>query len=223
VVAALPFAPGVAVLGAIWGASAGPAGIEPETAVLMSAIVWSGAGQFAALPLWREGAGIVALSVLMLSLRFSLMAASMAPRLSAERVPLLGQAFLAFTITDENYALAMTRDSRSMAPLYFVGAWLPLYVPWVLGTLAGVLVGANVPSDLRATLEAVFPIVFLTLTVLVCVNRVLAAVAVLGAVLSVIGALVLPAGWNVILAGLVASAAGPFLEDRVFSRKASRA
>jgi hypothetical protein len=64
----------------------------------------------------------------------------------------------------------------------------------------------------------VFPIVFLTLTVLVCINRALATVAVLGALLSVLGALVLPAGWNVILAGLVASAAGPFLEDHMFVR-----
>ena len=84
---ALPFAPGVLVLGAIWGASAGPAGIGPTMAVVMSALVWSGAGEFAALPLWREGVGIVALSVLLLSMRFSLMTTSMAPLLAEARVP----------------------------------------------------------------------------------------------------------------------------------------
>jgi predicted branched-subunit amino acid permease len=213
--AALPFSPGVLVLGAIWGASAGPAGIEPLTAVVMSIVVWSGAGQFAALPLWHEGVAVVALSVLMLSLRFSLMAASMAPRLSAERVPLIGRALLAFTITDENYALAMTRDSRALAPLYFIGAWVPLYVTWIVGTLIGVVAGAQVPEDLRTTLVAIFPIVFLTLTVLVCTKPSLAIVAVLGGALSVLGALILPPGWNVVVAGLLASAAGPQIQARL--------
>jgi predicted branched-subunit amino acid permease len=207
--------PGVLVLGAIWGASAGPAGIGQVTAVVMSAVVWSGAGQFAALPLWREGIGIVALSVLMLSLRFSLMAASMAPRLSAARVPTPLRGLLAFSITDETYALAMTRRASTFDVWYMIGAWIPVYVPWVVGTLVGVLLGAQVPDNWRNTLEGIFPIVFLTLTVLVCTTRVLALIAALGGVLSVVGALLLPSGWNVLVAGLVASACGPWLEDRL--------
>jgi predicted branched-subunit amino acid permease len=209
---ALPFAPGVLVLGAIWGASAGPAGIEPLTAVVMSALVWSGAGQFAALPLWREGVAVVALSVFLLSMRFSLMTTSMAPLLASERVPRPLRALIAFTITDETYALTMTRRRGRLDPAYLVGAWLPLYVPWVGGTALGVLMGAQIPDAWRATLESIFPIVFLTLTVLVCTTRTLAIVAVLGGVLSVVFALVLPIGWNVLLAGLLASAAGPLLE-----------
>jgi predicted branched-subunit amino acid permease len=216
VVDALPFMPGVLILAAIWGASAGPAGIGPLTAVVMSAVVWSGAGQFASLPLWREGLGIVAVSVFLLSMRFSLMATSMAPLLAEARVPRLVRALIAFTITDETYALSMTRRGRGrIDPWYLIGAWLPLYVPWIGGTILGVLMGAQIPPEWRRPLEAIFPIVFLTLTVLVCTSPALAVVAVVGGALSVVFALVLPAGWNVLLAGLLASALGPLLQRRV--------
>jgi predicted branched-subunit amino acid permease len=58
----------------------------------------------------------------------------------------------------------------------------------------------------------VFPLVFLVLTVLLCTSVRLAVVAALGAALSVLGATVLPNGWNIILAGLLASLVGPVLE-----------
>ena len=103
----------------------------------------------------------------------------------------------------------MTRGDRGrIEPLYLIGAWLPLYVPWVVGTAVGVLVGAQIPSAWGTTLEAIFPIVFLTLTVLVCTSRTLAIVAVLGGLLSVLFALACPIGWNVLLAGVLASLAG---------------
>jgi len=188
-------------------------------AVVMSALVWSGAGQFAALPLWREGIGLVAVSVLLLSMRFSLMTTSMAPLLAEERMPRLGRALIAFTITDETYALTMTRRRGRIDWLYQIGAWLPLYLSWVLGTAVGVLMGAQIPAAWRAPLEAIFPIVFVTLTVLVCTSPALAIVAVLGGALSILFALVLPIGWNVLLAGVLASLVGPSLESRM--RRAS--
>jgi predicted branched-subunit amino acid permease len=211
---ALPFIPGVLVLGAIWGTSAGPAGIGPLTAVVMSTVVWSGAGQFAALPLWREGVGIVAVSVLLLSMRFSLMATSMAPLLAEARVSRPMRVLIAYTITDETYALIMTRRRGRLDAAYLIGAWLPLYIPWIAGTAIGVLMGAQVPPEWRHSLEAIFPIVFLTLTVLVCTAPALAAVAVLGGLLSVLFALWLPVGWNVLAAGVLASLVGPALETR---------
>ncbi len=69
-------------------------------AVVMSAVVWVGTGQVAALPLWSEGGGVVILSALALSLRFSLITASMAPMLVGR--PRSLRAALAFCVTDEN-------------------------------------------------------------------------------------------------------------------------
>lgn len=209
---ALTFAPGVFLLGVIFGANAEAAGIAPMTTFLMSLIVWSGAAQFAALPLWREGIWVVALSALVLSLRFSLMTASLAPMFAAARVPRPVRALLAFAVTDETYALTVTRRSARVDTFYLLGCFVQVYVPWVVGTLLGILLGARVPVGWRGPLEMVFPLVFLALTVMVCTAPSLAVVAVLGAVLSVAGSFLLPGGWNVIAAGILASLAGPLLE-----------
>lgn len=208
--AALTFFPSTLILGAIFGASTGAAGISPLAAIVMSAVVWSGAGQFAALPLWPEGAGVVILSALALSLRFTLITASMAPLL-VDR-PRWLRACLAYCVTDENYALAVTRQQGALEPGYLVGSWIPLYAAWVIGTAGGVLLGAQVPPDWVAPLKAVFPLVFLVLTVLLCTSIPLALVAVLGGGLSVLGAVYLPPGWNIVSAGLVASLVGLPLE-----------
>src|SRR5262249_11925344 len=155
VLAALTFFPSTLILGAVFGASTGPAGISAPAAVLMSLLVWSGAGQFAALPLWPEGAGVVLLSTLALSLRFSLITASMAPLLP--RQPRALRAALAYCVTDENYALAVTRGRSTLEPGYLLGSWVPLYVSWVVGTALGVVLGARVPAEWVVPLTAVFP------------------------------------------------------------------
>jgi predicted branched-subunit amino acid permease len=214
---ALTFFPSTLILGAIFGASTGSAGISAPAAILMSALVWSGAGQFAALPLWSEGGGIVVLSALALSLRFTLITASMAPMLVHR--PRWLRAALAYCVTDENYALAVTRQKSVLEPGYLFGSWIPLYAGWVIGTIVGVVVGAGVPPEWVGPLKAVFPLVFLVLTVLLCTSLPLALVAILGGVLSVVFAQSLPIGWNIVSAGFIASLAGLPL-DRVLRRPA---
>src|SRR5215472_19092973 len=142
---ALTFVPSTLILGVIFGASSGSAGIGGATAVLMSAVVWSGAGQFAALPLWREGGPVIVLSTLALSLRFMLITASIAPLLASR--PRILRAALAYCLTDENYALAVARQKGVLQPGYLFGSWIPLYVSWVLGTLLGVVIGGQVPDQ----------------------------------------------------------------------------
>ena len=203
---ALTFLPSTLILGVIFGASTAPAGISAAAAIAMSAVVFSGASQFASLPLWPEGGGVVVLSTLALSLRFALVTTSMAPLLVG--LPRWLRATLAYCVTDENYALAVTRQRGRLEPGYLIGSWIPLYGGWLIGTAVGVLVGAQVPADWVGPLKAVFPLVFLVLTILLCTSIPLALVAVLGGVLSVIGAGFLPPGWNIVGAGLLASLVG---------------
>jgi len=216
-VAALTFVPSTLLLGAIFGASTGAVGISAPAAVVMSVVVWSGAGQFAALPLWSEGGGVVVLSALALSLRVTLITASMAPMLVGR--PRWLRAALAFCVTDENYALAVTQQRSVLHPGYLFGSWLPLYGSWVIGTIVGVVLGAGVPAEWIGPLKAVFPLVFLVLTVLLCTSVALALVAVLGGVLSIAFAMYLPNGWNIVSAGLIASLVGIPLE-RLLGRPA---
>lgn len=207
----LPFVPGVVILGVVFGASAPAAGIAPGLAVLMSGLVYSGAGQFAALPLWAGGPLAVVPATLALGLRFVLMSASLAPalvRLSAWR-----RAVLAFFLTDENYALAVSRGGVFDAA-YLLGSGLVLWAVWLVGTTLGVTVGGRVPDALAEPAQAVFPLAFLVIVVLCCVTPEMALVAVLAAALSVSASLVVPGGWHVVGAGLAASLVGPLLERR---------
>jgi predicted branched-subunit amino acid permease len=207
---ALAFLPSVALLGVIFGASARTAQISPGLAIAMSLFVWSGTGQFAALAVWQSSAIVTVMGTLALSLRFSLMTASMLPRLRG--MPASVRAMLAFTITDENYALAVTRLGGEMEPAYLAGSFIPLYVPWVVGTAAGALFAPSIPAGWSGPLNSVFPIVFLTLAVLCANTKPAAVVAVLGAALAVVGRSYLPGGWHVVAAGLLASLAGPLVE-----------
>jgi len=205
----LPFFPSIALLGAIFGAGAGAVGVTMAGAVTMSALVFSGTAQFAAMPLWQQPVPLVALSTLVLSLRFSLMTASLGPRLGDS--PTWVRALLAFGITDENYALAVAHRGP-LAPTYLFGTFLILYVPWVGGTALGGLVGERVPAAWAGPLGAIFPIVFLSLVVLVCTDWAAGAVALLAAALALLGKAWLPDGWYVVAAGLLASLVGPLLE-----------
>jgi predicted branched-subunit amino acid permease len=92
-----------------------------------------------------------------------------------------------------------------------------LYLPWVLGTALGVSVGPLVPPGWEQPLTALFPMLFLVLTVRTCDSRPRALVAGIGALLGVGAALWLPAGLHVPAAGLLAAALGPGL-DRLEAR-----
>jgi len=215
----LPLVPSTALLGLIFGAGAQVSGVSQITAVAMSALVFSGSGQFAALPLWAENGMVIALTTFVIALRFALMTASMAPRL--EGAPAWMRGALAYCVTDENFALAVSRRGGEMEPGYLAGTWVALYGSWVLGTAAGTLFGAQVPPVVAEVLGSVFPIVFITLIVLTCTSRPAAVVATVGALLGVAGYLSLPNGWHVVVAGLCASLMGPVLE-RTFGRRRAR-
>lgn len=213
----LSFAPGVAVLGVVFGAGAADHGIDRATAVAMSLLVYSGSAQLAALAVWQQGAPVVVLTVLALSLRFALMTASVAGWLgpAESRAGRWRRAALAYLITDENFAAAAARPRPQRTMRYLAAAGLTLAVAWIGGTVGGALAGTSGLLDAWAGLTGpIFAMVFLVLAVLTCTTLSKTFVAVLGAILGVLGVLFLPPGWHVIAAGLVASLAGPFVEHR---------
>lgn len=208
----LPFLPGVLILGIVFGSSGAAVGIGAGLAVAMSATVFSGAGQLAALPLWQQGALAVVLSTLALSMRFLLVAASVAPALT--RLSAWQRSVVAFFLTDENYALCVSRLNGLFEPRYLLGSGVALYAAWLVGTIVGASVGNNVPDVLAEPAQTIFPLAFLIMVVLCCRTREMALVAVLGGALSLAGALLLPGAWHILLAGLLASLAGPLLERK---------
>lgn len=145
--------------GFAFGMLAVQAGLPPLLAVAMSAFIFAGALQFAAVPLLVSGAGIstVALTTLLINLRHVLYA-----------IPLLGdlprgraaRAYVIGALTDENYSVLTTVDE---GPRRELAVWISLvnHSYWILGTFLGAWFGPNVSRwipNLPFALPALFTI-----------------------------------------------------------------
>jgi len=151
-----------------FGVAAGGAGLSAAETVLMSAIVYSGASQFALVGLLSSGASLVVAgaTALVLGARHLLYGPALAPQLrplGARRASLA-----AFGLTDEVFAVAAARLPGGGAAGYgwLLGLEFGAYASWVLGSLfgasAGGAVAGAVPS-LSAALSFALPALFVAL------------------------------------------------------------
>lgn len=163
---ALSLAPGIVPLGMVFGAAAATAGIDPLAATTMSALVFAGGAQFAAVALM--GAGAAALSaiglVLIVNSRYFLLSAAaldLARRSSATRAQRI---LMAIGVVDETYAL-QAGWAKTTRPT--VGGMLALsltfWLMWVGGTLAGALLGERLPDLTPLGLDYALPGIFVGL------------------------------------------------------------
>lgn len=215
----LPILLGVAPFGMIYGLLALSAGLSAGAAQAMSSIVFAGSAQFVSAQLIHERApgGVIVLTVLVVNLRHALYSASMAPHLRP-----LGKGWkagLAYLLTDEAYAVAITRYLRDAGRAeisphrhwYFLGAGLTLWAAWQWSTAIGIFVGARVPASW--SLDFTLALTFIALVVPSLKDRAGGAAAVSAGVLAVLGAglpykLGLPlAASGGVLAGLAAEGA----------------
>jgi 4-azaleucine resistance transporter AzlC len=129
--------------------------------IVMSILVFSGAAQFGALAVLLAGgsaSAAIAAGVL-LNARYLAMGLALAPSLRGRP---LSRAAFAMTTVDASWAAASIGDGR-FDPWYMVGASVPQYAGWVLGTILGVLVGAGLGDPKALGLDALFPAFFLAL------------------------------------------------------------
>ena len=168
--------------------------------ILMSATVFAGSSQFAALAVLAGGGGPLAAITagILLNARYVPMGIALAPavRGGALRRALIGQGMI-----DTSWALANRGSGEFDAP-YMIGATLPSYPCWVGGTVAGVLAGDLIGDPDRLGLDALFPAFFLTLLLTGEMRsaRRGVATALLGAAIAVALVPVAPAGVPIIAA-----------------------
>jgi 4-azaleucine resistance transporter AzlC len=196
----LPYAGAAVLLSLSFGVVATDVGLSALAAVVMSAVVFAGSAQFAAIGILGAGGGVgaaVAAAALMNS-RFVPMGLALGPSLrgGAGRRALEGQA-----VVDSSWVMA-ARGDGSFDRSYLFGHTGVQYVGWLLGTVLGVVV----PSlDARALgLDAVFPAFFLALLVNEVRDSRRARVALLGAVLALALVPVAPPGVPVLVASAAA-------------------
>src|SRR5436305_12711688 len=160
---AAPIALAVFVFAVSFGVLAVTARIPGWAAVLMSALVFAGSAQFAALGVVTAGGAVVTAVRTggLLNLRY--VATGIAVARSLPGGPLL-RAVLGQLVVDESYAMAAAAgvpgrpDRRT---LLVTGA--SLYTVWVLGTLIGTLLGPVLGNPTRLGLDAALPALFTAL------------------------------------------------------------
>ncbi len=125
------------LFGILFGIAATGAGITVFQATLMSAVMFTAAGQFAALEFWQTPLpyATLAVSTLLISSRLGLLSIAMIPYIR-ERSLATRMAGFAYLL-DPNAVLVM-KLKQAHDPLGFlVGGGLALYVTWIIGTIIG--------------------------------------------------------------------------------------
>ncbi|MFK7159895.1 AzlC family ABC transporter permease [Marinospirillum sp. MEB164] len=152
----LPLGFFVAAFGLAFGLAAAQRGLSDVEALLMSALVFAGASQFAALELWQAEIPFVALAITTFAInsRHLLMGASlyrwMQPLPWGQRHGVLA------LLSDANWAMAMQDYQHGQRNLGIVlGGGLAIWLAWMLGCLTGLLVTSGIPHPEALGLDMV--------------------------------------------------------------------
>ncbi len=136
-----------------FGIAAKSGGIGSFATVMMSALNFTSAGQFAALNIIISGAGYaeLALTQLIINLRYSLMSSALSQRLD-EKIPAFHRFIIAFGTTDEIFGVSSSYPHPTVPPAYCYGVMAAAQPGWVLGTLLGVVSGELLPPRILSAL-----------------------------------------------------------------------
>ena len=177
--AGVPFGVVAIVLSLSFGVLARDAGLSALGAIVMSAIVFAGSAQFAAVAIVASGGGAVpaVLAAALMNSRFLPMGVALAPSLPGGWLRRFAQGQ---TVVDSSWAMA-ARDGGRFDRHYLFGATAPQYSGWVLGTVAGAAGGDLLGNTDALGLDAVYPAFFLALLIAEMRDRRTRGVALAGA------------------------------------------
>ena len=226
--AVAPMLVGVIPFGLVAGATPATTGLGGGTSIGLSTIVFAGASQLAAAKALADGstALVAVLAACTINLRLLLYSASLAPHLA--EVPLRRRLLMGYLLTDQAYAVSITRWSREAdeaaagGPLapgldhkvpYYLGAGLALWLNWQVCTIVGVLIGSAVPDSLP--LDFAVPLVFLVLLVPTISSRPAASAAMVGGLVALLAQQAGQAHLAVLFGALGGIAAGAIAEARL--------
>jgi 4-azaleucine resistance transporter AzlC len=206
----VPIVAAAAPFGLVFGALAVQKGLAFPEAVLMSAIIYAGASQFAALELWSPPLPVWAIlfSVLAVNFRHVLYSAALGRRM--RHWPAAGRLAGFGLMVDPVYALAELNGGARLSGFYYAGIALPLYAGWVAASAVGAAFG-NLIADPRALgLDFVLTAYFLIFVVGFRARRNAAPIIAIAAVVAVAVHLVAGPPWHIgagALAGIAMAAA----------------
>ena len=158
-------------------------GLSVWQTVLISMLNLTSAGQLAGVPI-IAGCGSyieLALTQLVINLRYSLMSVSLSQRLG-ESVRVRDRFLISYANTDEVFAVASGRG-EVLGRRYLFGLIIPPPICWTLGTLLGAVCGNILPEVMTAALGIAIYAMFVAIVVPVIKTNLKAAAAVGAAIL----------------------------------------
>jgi len=201
--AGVPFAVAAFALSLTFGVLAREAGFSAVAAIAMSALVFAGSAQFAAVSILAAGGGALSSigAAALINSRFLPMGVAFAASLPGP-APL--RALQAFPIVDSSWAAS--RGDGTYDCWFLFGMSGAQYVMWIAGTATGALGGDLIGDPERLGLDAIFPTFFLALLLNEVRGGRARGVAALGALVALALVPVAPPGVPVLVASLAALA-----------------
>jgi predicted branched-subunit amino acid permease len=146
----------VVAFGAAFGLAATQKGLEPLQALLMSASVFAGASQFAAVDMWGSEVSLIPLIAVVFAInsRHLLMGASLYPMLR-DLSP--GRRYgILLLLTDANWAVSAQEYQSGKRNLEVIlGGGLVIWMAWIVGTWLGVYFGGLLQNPKALGLDMV--------------------------------------------------------------------
>ncbi len=214
VVGAIPF-------GIIFGTLADTAGLSFGATMGMSLFVFAGASQFVSMSLLASGTAwpMIVLTTFVVNLRHLLYSASMVP--FYKKLNPLWKMILAFGLTDETFAVAVSRynqeDGVQGKHYYNLGSIVFMYLNWNLCTFIGLTAGKTFPEISRWGLDFAMPATFIGIVIPYLISKPMWASVITAGTVSILAG-GLPHKMGLILAALAGVMVGMVCE-KVFSEK----
>lgn len=187
----IPIALGYFAVSFTFGMAAVTGGLTIGQAVLISLTNLTSAGQFAGLGIilavgsyWE-----IAMTQLIINLRYCLMSFSLSQKLEKKIHP-LHRYIVAFGVTDEIFGVSASQEGR-VSPYYNYGAMSVAIPGWTIGTLAGAILGNVLPDFVTSALGVAIYGMFLAIVIPPAkTNKAVALVVVAAMVISTLFAIV---------------------------------
>jgi len=153
----------VGLYGVAFGAAADAAGLNVWQAMSLSALMFTGASQFAMVGVLGAGGGALAAvgSALLLGTRNTVYGVRLVPLLQPQGV--FRRIGTAHWVIDETTAMSLAAPNRALGKLAFLVTGATIYLTWNAMTVVGALGAAGLGGTAQAALDAVVPAAFLAL------------------------------------------------------------